>query len=275
MDRKVLGKGLDALIPKKPSSLLPKEFTYLPLNKILPAKNQPRQNMAEEELAELAQSIKQKGFIQPVVVRRKDNGYYEIVAGERRFLASKSLGLNEIPAMVKDVNDKEAFVLAIIENLQRKDLNPIEEARALSRLIAEYSFSLSDIAEFVGKNKTTVVNSLRLLKLPENIQQALIENKITRTQARTILGIENLIDQEKLFQQIISEKLSVREIEKKARLVSKRKKQTDPFIQEAENRLQMVLGTKVKIHNKKNNKGRLIIEYYNLKDLERIIKKIK
>ncbi len=275
MERRVLGKGLEALIPKKTESLLPKEFQYLPINKISPAKVQPRQEVNQEELKELAQSIKEKGFIQPIVVRKNKEGGFEIVAGERRYLASKSLGLKEIPTIIKDVNDKDAFILAIVENLQRKDLNPIEEAQALSRLIAEFSFSLAQVAQFVSKDKTTVVNSLRLLKLPVKIQKALREGVITRTQARTILGVERPTDQEKLFQQIIKEGLSVREIEKKARLKSRRKKAIDPFVVEVEEKLQKALGSKVKIYNRKNNRGKLVIEYYSLKDLERIIKRLK
>ena len=275
MERKVLGKGLDALIPKKTAAMLPKEFTYLPLDTIQPAQNQPRQEIDKKELEGLAQSIKEKGFIQPIVVRKIEGGGHEVVAGERRYQAAKSLGLKELPTIVKDLNEKDAFILAIIENLQRQDLNPIEEAHALRRLIEEFEFSLEDIAQFVGKDKTTVVNTLRLLKLPENIQQALKDGIITRTQARTILTAEKVSDQEKLFRQILKEGLSVRDIEKKARLSSSRKKKIDPFILEVEEKLQKKLGTKVKIYNKRNNRGRIVVEYYTLKDLERIIGRVK
>ena len=275
MERRVLGKGLDALIPKKTSAMLPKEFTYLALSKIQPAANQPRQDIDEKELKKLAHSIKEKGFIQPVVVRKIDDEIYEVVAGERRYQAAKLLGLKELPTIVKEVDEKDAFILAIIENLQRKDLNPIEEAQALKRLIEELGFSLEDVAQFVGKDKTTVVNTLRLLKLPDNIKQALKEGIISRSQARTILAAEKLQDQEKLFRQILKEGLSVREIEKKARLASSKKKAIDPFVLEVEEKLQKKLGTKVKIYNKRNNRGRIVIEYYTLKDLERIIGRVK
>jgi len=275
MERRVLGKGLDALIPKKIGDVLPKEFTYLPINKINPAKNQPRQDLEKKELDELARSIKEQGFIQPIVVRKAAGGRYEIVAGERRYQASKFLGLKELPTIIKELDDKEAFILAIVENLQRKDLNPIEEAQALKHLVDEFDFSLEEVAQFVGKDKSTVVNSLRLLRLSPKIQQAVKEGVISRTQARAILGADKLQDQEKLFQQILNEKLSVREVEKKARLVSRKKRAIDPFIVEMEEKIQKLLGTKVKVFNRRNNRGRIVIEYYNLDDLERVLARIK
>jgi len=275
MQRKVLGKGLDALIPKKTAAIRPREFIYLPLNKVRPARQQPRQEIDEKELEELALSIKEKGFIQPIVVRLIKEGDYEVVAGERRYYAAKSLGLKEIPTLVKDLDDKNAFIIAIVENLQRKDLNPLEEAQAFKKLIDEFHFSLDDIGKFVSKDKTTVVNTLRLLKLPESIKRALREGIISRSQARTILSVEKYQEQEKLFHQILKGGLSVRDIEKKARAASRKKKTIDPFILQVEDQLQKVLGTKVKISNKKNNRGKIIVEYYNLKDLERIIGRLK
>lgn len=275
MQRKVLGKGLDALIPKKTAAILPREFIYLPLSKVRPARHQPRQEMAEKELEELALSIKEKGFIQPIVVRQIKEGDYEVVAGERRYYAAKSLGLKEIPTLVKNLDDKNAFIVAIVENLQRMDLNPLEEAQAFKRLIDEFNFSLDDIGKFISKDKTTVVNTLRLLKLPESIKKALREGIISRSQARTILSVERLQDQEKLFHQILKGGLSVRDIEKKARATSRKKKTIDPFILKAEDELQKILGTKVKISNKKNNRGKIVVEYYNLKDLERITDRLK
>ncbi|MDP8289672.1 MAG: ParB/RepB/Spo0J family partition protein [Candidatus Susulua stagnicola] len=275
MDRKVLGRGLDALIPKKTAAMLPREFIRLSLDKVKPAKCQPRQEISEKELGELTRSIKEKGFIQPIVAREISGGSYEIVAGERRYEAAKSLGLKEIPTIIKELDDKEAFVLAIVENLQRQDLNPIEEAEAFKRLIEDFDFSLEDVAKFVGKDKTTVVNVLRLLKLPEKIKEAVRKRMITRTQARTILGADKIQTQEKIFYQILKEGMSVREIENKVRMVSKKKKKSDPFIVELEERLQKLLGTKVKVFNKKKNRGRIVVEYYSLEDLERIIKKLK
>ena len=275
MEKRALGRGLDALIPKKAGAITSKEFSYMPLDKIIPAKNQPRQRFDKSELEELANSIKEKGIIQPILVRKIGGDKFEIVAGERRFQASKSLGLKEIPTIVKEISDQEAFVLAIVENLQRKNLNPIEEAKAFSKLIAEFNFSLADVAQFVSKDKSTIVNALRLLKLPSKIKEALEENVITRTQARSILGMEKISDQERLLEQIISQGLTVREIEKKAKAKSLKRKQDDPFVIEVEEKLQKSLGTKVKVVNKKNNKGKIIIEYYSAADFERIVKRFK
>lgn len=275
MEKRVLGRGLEALIPKNLQTIVPQEFVYLQLDKIQPANKQPRQEIDKDELKELTQSIKEKGIIQPIVVRKANEGKYEIVAGERRFRAAKTLNLNKIPAVVKDIDDKEAFVLAIIENLQRTDLNPLEEAQAFRKLAEEFAFSLEAIARFTGKNKTTVSNALRLLKLPDNIQQALKVGQITRTQARAILSAGKIQEQQKLFHQLLKDGLSVREIEKKARLVSPKKRKADSFVAEVEEELQQVLGTKVKIFNCRNNRGRIVVEYYTVEDLERIIKKIK
>ncbi len=275
MEKRVLGRGLEALIPKNTQTIVPQEFVYLQVDKIQLATNQPRQRINKEELEELTQSIKEKGIIQPIVVRKVNEGKYEIVAGERRLRAAKILNLNNVPAIVKEVDDKEAFVLAIIENLQRTDLNPLEEAKAFRRLGEEFGFSLEDTAKFTGKNKTTVSNILRLLKLPDNIQGALQAGQITRTQARAILGAGKIQEQQKIFHQLLKDGLSVREIEKKARLVSPKKRKVDSFVAEVEEELQQALGTKVKISSCRNNRGKIIVEYYTLLDLERIIKKIK
>jgi ParB family chromosome partitioning protein len=274
MERKVLGKGLDALIPKKTISVLPKEFTYLALDKIKPGKYQPRQEIEPKELEELSQSIQAKGVIQPIVVRKSGLDSYEIVAGGRRYQAAKSLGLNEIPTIIKELDDKDTLVFAIIENLQRKDLNPLEEAEAFRRLIDEFEFMQDDIARFIGKDKTTVANTLRLLRLPPKIKEALGKNLITRSQARTILGVESAQEQERIFREILKGGLSVRELERKVRGVSKRKRNPDPFVIEVEEKLQKALGTKVRVFNRRNNRGRIVIEYYTLTDLERVIKKL-
>jgi ParB family chromosome partitioning protein len=199
---------------------------------------------------------------------------YEIVVGGRRYYAAKSLGLNEIPTIIRELDDKDAFIFAITENLQRKDLNAIEEAEAFRRLIDEFEFTQDDIARFVGKDKTTVVNALRLFKLPRQIQEALRKGIITRSQARTILGVEKEEDQDRLFHEILKGGLSVREIEKRVQKVSKRKKSVDPFVLEVEEKLQRILGTKVRIFNRRNNRGRIVIEYYTPEDLERIIKRL-
>ncbi|MBU2101782.1 MAG: ParB/RepB/Spo0J family partition protein [Candidatus Omnitrophota bacterium] len=277
MERRVLGKGLDALIPKKSIATLEpssREFTYMPVSKIQPGKYQPRKEIDPRELAELSQSIKEKGFIQPIVVRRITGDRYEIVAGGRRYYAAKSLGLNEIPTIVKDLDDKDTFLLAIVENLQRKDLNPMEEAEAFARLVDEFEFTQDDIAKFIGKDKTTVANILRLFKLPEDIKEALRSGLLSRSQARTLLAVDTKEEQTRLFRQILNEGLSVREIETRAKAVSKKKKTQDPFVTEVEDKLQKLLGTKVRVSNKRNNRGRIVIEYYNLDDLERIVRRL-
>jgi ParB family chromosome partitioning protein len=277
MERKVLGKGLEALIPKKPSmtAAASREFTHIPLSKINDSRFQPRQTIDKKELNELSRSIKERGVIQPIVVRKIPGERFEIVAGSRRFNAAKSLGLKDLPAIIRQLDDKETFVCAIVENLQRKNLNPIEEAESFKRLVDEFKFTLEDLATFIGKDKTTIVNTMRLLKLPEDIKDALKEGDITRSQARTILALDNKRDQQRLFRQIMAEGLSVREIETKVRRVSKKAKRKDPFTAEVEEKMQKLLGTKVRIFNKKNNRGRVVIEYYNLEDLERIVRRIK
>jgi len=275
MAKSVLGKGLDALIPKKVASTeSPKEFTYLALEDIVLSRYQPRQEIEASELEDLARSIKQKGFIQPIVVRRVGKSH-EIVAGWRRYQAANSLGLKEIPTIIKDLDDKDAFVLAIVENLQRKDLNAIEEAEAFKRLMDEFSFGVDDIAKFVGKDRSTIANSLRLLKLPNQIKEALRKGLINRTQAKTILGLSTSSAQEKMFLTIQSEGLSVREIEKKVRRAAKRPAKIDPNILEVEERLQKLLGTKVRIMSKRNSRGKVVIEYYSLDDLDRILGRLE
>ena len=274
MEKKVLGKGLDALIPRKISQdISAKEYTYLPLNKIRPGKYQPRHQVNEVELEELSRSIKEKGVIQPIIVRKVAENIYEIVAGGRRFQAAKSLGLNEIPTIIRELDDKDTFIFAITENLQRKYLNPIEEAEAFRRLIEEFEFSYDDIAKFVAKDKTTIVNSLRLFKLPKEIQEAVRKGIISRSQARTILSLESADEQRRIFNDILREGLPVREIEKRVKRASAKKKPADPFVLEVEDRLQKSLGTKVRVFNKRNNRGKIVIEYYSLEDLERIIKR--
>ncbi|MBU1122010.1 MAG: ParB/RepB/Spo0J family partition protein [Candidatus Omnitrophota bacterium] len=278
MERKVLGKGLDALIPKKTvavESENEKEIMCLPLDMIKSGKYQPRREIGGNELDCLAQSIKEKGFIQPIVVRKIEAGQYEIVAGGRRFEAAKALRLKEIPVMVKSLDDCDTLIVAIVENLQRKELNPIEEADSFKRLMWEFEFSLEDIAKFVGKDKTTVANTLRLLRLPEEIKEAVRKGVLTRSQARTILGAEKKEDQENLFQMILKKGLSVREIEHSVKKISvKKKKSMDPFVIEVEEKLQKFLGTKVRVFNRKKNKGKVVVEYYSLEDLERIVDRL-
>jgi len=276
MNRTVLGKGLEALIPKKPLQQEKHEFAYLPVVNIKLGNYQPRQEIDALSLRDLSRSIKEKGFIQPIVVRKTKTGEFEIVAGYRRFAVAKSLGIKEIPALVKDLNDKETFMLAIVENLQRTDLNPVEEAQAFKRLSEEFGLTQEEIGKFLGKDKSSIANILRLLKLPSDIQQALSKGLITRTQARTILSLNKEQEQRELFHRILKDGLSVRELERRVKKRSRSKvKPRDVFIQDMEERLQRTLGTKVRILNTRNNRGKIIIEYYKEEDLERIIRKLQ
>jgi ParB family chromosome partitioning protein len=281
MEHRVLGKGLEALIPKKAVSQTQGtpsgEFSYLPLTSLVPGKYQPRQELAGQELEELCNSIRQEGIIQPIIVRRLSETTYEIVAGGRRFEAARSLGLTQIPAIIKTLDDKNALVFAIVENLQRKDLNPIEEALAFSRLMDEFEFKLDDVSKFIGKDKTTVSNTLRLLRLPLKIQDALKQGLLSRSQARTILAAPES-EQEKLFYRILEGGLTVRAIEEDVKRISPRKPKkasSDPFAKEVEDELQKLLGTKVAIQNNRKNRGKIVIEYYSLNDLERILDRLK
>ena len=271
MERRVLGRGLDALIPKKPHDTTQQELVYLPLDMIRQSSYQPRTTMDEKELKELAQSIKEKGFIQPIVVRKKE-GEFEIVAGSRRFHAAKLLGIKEIPTIVKQLNDRDTFMLAIMENLQREDLNPLEEAAAFRRLMEEFKLTLEEIGSMLGKDKSSIANTLRLLKLPQEIKDALKRGIISRSQARTLLALTDEKRQKELFHRILQEDLSVREIEKRVKKSLRRRKTTNPFIADIEERLQKALGTKVKIVDKTNKQGKIIVEYYSAEDLERIVK---
>jgi len=275
MERKVLGKGLEALIPKRKEK---KEeiFLYLSVEKIELSPFQPRQEMDAQELEELKTSIREKGVIQPIVVR-KVGEKFEVVAGSRRVQAAKSLGIKELPAIVREITDKESLILGLIENLQRKNLNPIEEALAFKRLNEEFALTYEEIARFVGKDKASISNTIRLLKLPQEIQEALKKSIITFTQARALLGVEREEEQKALFYRIIKERLSVREIEERVRRhfpKKPKKKAGDPFVEEVEERLRKSLGTKVKVLHKRNNQGKIIIQYYNLTDLQRIIEKL-
>jgi ParB family transcriptional regulator, chromosome partitioning protein len=274
IDRRVLGKGLDALIPQRIPAA-PKEYTHLPLKNIKPGRYQPRQEIEDSELQELMRSIQEKGIVQPIIVRKIAADEYEIVAGGRRFQAAKSLGLNEIPTIIKELDDRDTLIFAIIENLQRKDLNAIEEADAFARLMNEFKFTLDDVAKFLGKDKTTVANTLRLLKLPQSVKDALKKGIISRSQARTILAVDKVEEQERIFHDILNEKLTVREIEKRVKRVSGKKRMVDPFVLEVEEKLQKILGTKIRIFNKRNNRGKIVIEYFTLDDLQRILAKLE
>ena len=268
---KRLGKGISALIPESENKT--DGISNLTIDSIVPNKNQPRKSFNEEKLKDLISSIREKGVIQPVVVRTSDNGY-ELIAGERRFRAARELGFSHIPAIVKNVNDADSLELSLIENIQREELNSIEEANAYKQLIEQFSFSQDDVAKAVGKDKSTVSNSLRLLTLPKEVQRFVEDNLISTGHAKAILALSNDRQKIKFANHVIRRSLSVRQTEElvKAKLTAEPKKTQakDNNIVYLEERMQHALGTRVKVvHGKK--RGRIEIDYYSNEDLERIV----
>lgn len=286
-----LGKGLDSLIPSNTNIKVEKTAienaevkkieTFVKLSQIEPNRLQPRKNFNEDTLIELSESIKQFGVIQPLIVQKKED-YYEIIAGERRWRAAKLAGLKEIPVIIKEYSDEEIMEIALIENLQRDDLNPIEEAMAYKRLIKEYDLKQDEIAEKVSKSRTAVANSMRLLNLPEEIQNMIIDEMISSGHGRTLLAIEDKDKQINLANKIFEEKLSVRETEKLVKALNNPKEKkneeeyTDSFIYEKyENDFKEIIGSNVSIKRKSRDKGRIEIDYYSNEDLERIMELLK
>ena len=316
--KKGLGRGLDALFPEKPAEKKPvpkpitkevnpkqeaesvkttvpasdkKEMTadapteikktemLVKISKVEPNRTQPRKQFDEDALVELSESIKQFGILQPLLVSDKGD-YYEIIAGERRWRAAKLAGLKEVPVIIKEFNDQQVVEISLIENIQREDLNPIEEAMAYKRLINEFKLKQDSIAERVSKSRTAVTNSLRLLKLDERVQQMLIDEMISAGHARAILAIPDKDKQASVAMKVFDEKLSVRETEKLVKHIveppkKKAEKQVntaeDAIYESLEEKMKGIVGTRVFIHRKKNNKGKIEIEYYSRDELERII----
>jgi len=270
MEKKALGKGLGALIPQKEAQRS-ERIVYIKTQEIKLSKFQPRSKFDSEKERELAISIKERGVIQPVLVRLKD-GAYELIAGERRLRAVRALGIEELPAIVRDAGDIEAFELALIENIQREELNCIEEATAYKRLIDEFEFTFDRIASAVGKDKTTISNTMRLLRLPEKIQNEITAGNISMGHARALLSIEDANEQSALCEKILHRNLSVREVEHAASSRKKRlkKRSTDPHLQEVEDGLRKFYGTKVTICQGKK-RGRIEFEYYSHQDLDRLV----
>lgn len=286
-----LGKGLDSLITDKvnkpaakDASIAPSEdqAVMVPINKIEPNKEQPRKNFNEDALLELSESIKQMGIIQPIVVQDRDT-FYEIIAGERRWRAAKQAGLKKVPVIIKHYTEQEIVEISLIENIQREDLNPIEEAFAYKRLLTEFNLKQDEVAERVSKSRTAVTNSMRLLKLDERVQQMVIDDMIQTGHARALLGIDDEEKQYAMAQKVFDEKLSVRETEKLVKKSQKEKeevekakidKQLEIVYQDLEEKMKQILGTKVNINAKDENKGKIEIEYYNKEDLDRIIEMI-
>jgi ParB family chromosome partitioning protein len=252
--------------------------TLLPVHEIEPNKSQPRKNFDEEALKELSDSIKQYGIIQPLIVQKRDK-YYEIIAGERRWRAARIAGLKEIPVIIKDYTPQETIEVALIENIQREDLNPIEEAQAYQRLIKEYQLTQEELADKVSKSRVTITNSLRLLKLDERVQQMLTDELLTGGHARALLSLEDKNFQYETACKIIDKKLSVRDTEKLVKQMLKGKPTKKPAVaddndyiyRDLEEKLKNIIGTKVSINRKQKNKGKIEIEYYSNEDLERIM----
>lgn len=270
-----LGKGLDLLIPEEEGDEK-KDSVLLRISEIEPNSHQPRKNFNEDSLKELADSIKAHGVIEPIIVRDKKD-YYEIVAGERRWRAARMAGLKEIPALIREYSDSEISEIALIENIQREDLTPLEEARAYKTLIDEYKLTQEELSSRISKSRAAIANSMRLLKLDEKVQAMLEEGSLTAGHARALLSLEEPEDQLKAAREVIGKNLSVRETEdlvKKWNTSSGKKEkkpsEKDLVYRDLEEKIEKSLGTKVKISNKDNGTGKIEINYYSDDELERI-----
>ena len=302
MAKKGLGKGLGAIfgedVVKESNEELTKVKRSLPaeeeetkgslmvkISLIEPNRDQPRKDFNEEELQELAESIKNYGVLQPLLVQKKGTSY-ELIAGERRWRAAKLAGLKEVPVVLREYSKQQAMEIALIENVQRADLNPIEEAQAYQQLVKEFHLTQEEIAARVSKNRATITNAMRLLKLDEEIQNLLIKGAISSGHARAILSLEDKQLQKKAAKEVLDRRLSVRETEKLVKRLarasaekSERNEKKDDALalifQDLEERMKTIMGTKVSIHNKDRNKGRIEIEYYSEAELERIVEMIE
>ncbi len=273
--KSALGKGLGALIPNDVSVKDNNKPSLIDINLIKSNDKQPRKSFDDVKIAELAQSIKEHGIIQPIILSKKDD-YYTIVAGERRWRASKLLGLKEVPAIVMDLSDKDILEISLIENIQRQDLNPIEEALAYQKLLADFNLTQEELSKRVGKSRVAISNTIRLTALCDTVKQYVIDEVITEGHGRALLAIEDPKLQCEIAQKVIDEKLSVRELErlikalKSDKKVREKTREISPYYKDVTERLQNYFGTKVNISNK-NNKGKIEIEYYSDEDLQRIL----
>ena len=291
-----LGKGLDSLIPTNvmmesevkhstvSTASSPEEekdgTLMVKLSKVEPNREQPRKNFDEDSLQELAESLKQFGMLQPILVQHRGD-YYEIIAGERRWRAAKIAGLKEVPVIVRELTDQEIVEISLIENIQREDLNPIEEAQAYKRLLTEFHLKQDEVAERVSKSRTAVTNSMRLLKLCDEVQKMVVDDMISTGHARALISIEDPEEQYLIAQKIFDEKLSVREVEKLVKDLHKppkppkeENKTLQAIYQEISERLKQSLSTKVSVSAKQNGAGKIEIEFYNHEDLERLLERI-
>lgn len=271
--KSALGKGLGALIPNENKSSKEEGKILIPLNLIKNNEEQPRKSFDDEKILELAQSIKEHGIIQPILVNKKENNYV-IVAGERRWRAAKFLKLKEVPAIVMELSDKEILEVSLIENIQRQDLNPIEEAIAYKRLLNDFDLTQEELSKRIGKSRVAITNTIRLNNLCDTVKQYLIDEVITEGHGRVLLAIEDEKLQAETAQRVIDENMSVRELERLIKNINsiktEKKREINPYYKDITEKLQEYLGTKVNISNK-NNKGKIEIEYYSDEDLQRIL----
>ncbi len=282
---KRLGAGLDTMIPKKKDAgkkdtgIDANSLTEIDINKIEPNASQPRKKFNEDTLQELADSIKQHGLIEPLIVQKSKNGFYEIIAGERRWRASRMAGIKQVPVVIKEYSSREVVEIALIENIQREDLNPIEEANAYKRLIEEFELKQDEVAESVGKSRTAITNFLRLLKLDERVQEMLVDEKIKNGHARALISLPKEQQYDAAIK-VFDENLSARETESYVKKLLKGDTDTKPKKQSLENQaefsqleeqMKQVIGSKVLINRKSNDKGKIEIEYYSKDELERIV----
>lgn len=289
-----LGKGLDSLIPdngkvsdqEKKVKVVEKVIEKivekpaeikLKINQIEPNREQPRKNFDEEALQELSESIRQFGILQPLIVQERED-YYVIIAGERRWRAAKLAGLKEVPVIIRKMSEQEIVEISLIENIQRENLNPIEEAAAYKRLLTEFQLKQEEVAERVGKSRTAVTNSMRLLKLDERVQQMIVEGMLSTGHARALLSIEDPDLQFQTANKVYNDNLSVREVERLVKKIGKEKPvkkernfQQDAVFQDLEEKMKAALGTKVSINRKDEKKGKIEIEYYSIEELERLM----
>lgn len=278
-----LGRGMDALFLDNSAMENENSTTMLNINEVEPNRNQPRKNFNQKALEELAKSIEQNGIIQPILVRPVSDGSYQLIAGERRWRAARMAGLHEVPVTIREMTDEEASVFALIENLQREDLNPVEEAEGLKSLIESYGFTQEEAADRVGKSRTAVTNTLRLLKLPSPVLQMLGDGKITAGHARALLGLDEEKEMLRIAETTVAQELSVRQVEKMVKYANqgekakpkKRDKKRDKYYDEVEIALTNVLGRKVKIYlSPSGNKGTLEFEFFGKEDLTKLAKEL-
>jgi len=269
MERKALGRGLGALIPTRSGDSA--EQNIVRISSIKPNPFQPREVFAEEAIAELAESIRRKGVLQPLLVR-KSGGGYELIAGERRFRAAQKAGLTEVPVVIRDANDDELLEIALIENIQRENLNPLEEARAYRRLIDEFALTQEQVADKVAKDRSTVANTLRLLQLPDEVKEEIARGNLSAGHARNLVNLGSAAEQVAMARDVVSRGLNVRDTEHLVR--SHRRRDVDADQRALEERLSHSLGTKVRVHLRRDGRGRLEVQFYSLAELNGLVDRL-